>query len=168
MACRFDYGDTDSSGNQSFVQLISTTDLDEAWPDFKASRAKALAAVPQTIDPATLVQLANSDSDNSTSTDDNISGADSTSSPVSTPTAAPSENSDDKLYSLVEKYGPVVIGLLAGNILIGVLLCIIGLTACMRGVVKGGAKTRNIGSSYAPVRFKEAEAHGDRESEYHD
>lgn len=197
---RFNYGGSPSSGNQSFVQLISTTDLDAAWPDFAASRAQTLAALPQTIDPATLVNLVNGDDGDTT--DDSVAGADNVTSSISASSSSPSSSSpssaavfttivassaavratssptgaastgndaDDKLYALVDKYGPVVIGLLVGNILVGVLLCAIALTVCLRGVVKGGAQTRNVNSSYAPVRFKEAEAHGDSHSHsYHD
>ena len=50
----------------------------------------------------------------------------------------------------------------AGSILVGVLLCAIALAACMRR--GAAARSRSINSSYAPVRFKEAEAHDDRSS----
>lgn len=71
------------------------------------------------------------------------------------PAASTSQSSDSKLTSLVEKYGPVVLGLLAGNVLIGLLLCILGLMTCLRVVVKSGVKIRSISPSYAPVRAKE-------------
>ena len=147
------------------MQLLSTTNLLDAYNDFNISRTKTLASLPPTIDPQTLINLSNAQtSDNDTDTTDSatkVSGAVEASS-------SPSSSSDmsSQLYNLVDKYGPVIIGLLAGNVLIGVLLCIIGLTVCLRGHVRAGATTRNIGSSYAPVRFKEAEAFEARE--YHD
>lgn len=150
----FDYGETDSSGNSSYVQLVPTTDAEFAWYDFSVSRAKALKQLPPTMDPAALVKLASQSDDGSAA-----SGA---------VESTPGSGSSDQLYGLVDKYGPVIIGLLAGNILVGVLLCIIGLAACLRGHVRAGA-TRSVNSSYAPVRVKEAEAMGyaDRDA-YHD
>ena len=157
---RFDYGD---DGSSPFVQLLSTTDLNEAYTDFNASRSAALANLPPTISPADLVRIANSQSTDDT-TDD--SAASPTKVSGAAEAATPSSSSDSSLYNLVDKYGPVIIGLLAGNLLIGILLVIIGLAACLRGHVRAGAQSRNIGSSYAPVRFKEAEAYEARE--YHD
>ena len=68
-------------------------------------------------------------------------------------TGSGSADEDSQLVSLVKRYGPAVIGLLAGNILIGVILAAIGVAACLR---RQGAKSRNISPSYAPIRFKEA------------
>ena len=144
------------------MQMLSTTNLDDAYVDFNISRSKALSTLPPTLDPQTLIDLSNAEtSNNDTDSATKVSGAVEASS-------SPSASSDmsSQLYNLVDKYGPIIIGLLAGNVLIGVLLCIIGLTVCLRGHVRSGAKTRNIGSSYAPVRFKEAEAYEARE--YHD
>ncbi|THG99797.1 hypothetical protein EW026_g2607 [Hermanssonia centrifuga] len=162
----FDYGDTDSTGVNSFVQLISTTNQGEALTDFAATRAQVLKSLPPTIDPATFLDIYTG-GDGSPAVGDVASGALDASD--STPSAVPagSDSSSDRLNSLVEKYGPIIIGLLAGNALIGVLLCIIALTVCLRGVVKSGARSRNINPTYAPVRFKEAEAAEDRMA-YHD
>lgn len=166
----FDYGDTDSSGAQAFVQLVATTDLDAAWPDFAAARAQALAALPPAIDPATLIDIVNG----GTGSGDSVAGAGalpSSTTMVAKPTAvaaaAAGDDAGSKLYDLVDHYGPIVIGLLAGNILVGVLLCAIALAACLRGVVSGGGRTRTVSSTYAPVRVKDAEIYGERSS-YHD
>ena len=66
----------------------------------------------------------------------------------------PSSDSD-AVASLLDKYGPVVIGLLAGNILVMSLLLIIALVACTRGTIRGGAKSRSLPTNYAPVSFKD-------------
>ena len=159
---RFDYGD---DGSQPFVQLLSTTDLNEALPDFNKSRGATLAALPPTIAPIDLVNIANNQStDGSAAAPTRLSGA-----AEASPTSSSSTSGGDasaQLYSLVDKYGPVVLGLLAGNLLVGILLLIVALAACVRGRVRSGATTRNIGPSYAPVRFKESEAYEARE--YHD
>jgi saccharopepsin len=73
------------------------------------------------------------------------------------------DSSSAQLVSLAEKYGPVVLGLLAGNVLIGVALVAIGLVMCMR---RGTGKTRSVSPTYAPVRFKEADSGLD--GNYHD
>lgn len=155
---RFDYGD---DGSAPFVQLLPTTVLDDAYADFNISRSTALAALPPTISPADLVDIANSQS-----TDDSAASSSSPTKVSGGAAEATTGSTDSALYSLVDKYGPVVIGLLAGNLLVGVLLLIVGLAACLRGHVRSGAKARDIGSSYAPVRFKEAEA--DEAREYRD
>lgn len=167
---RFDFGDGDSSGNSSFMQLLSTTNLDTAWPDFTASRAAALEQLPETIDPQQLIDIYTASTGNSTgSASINRPGATIKNFGASGAVETTDSSSNDKLTSLVEKYGPIILGLLAGNLVIGIVLCIIGLVTCLRSVVKSGATTRSIGPSYAPVRFKEAEAYGAGEREtYHD
>ncbi|KAF7793489.1 hypothetical protein EIP86_004601 [Pleurotus ostreatoroseus] len=155
----FNYGEIDVSESGSYIQLMSTTDLNVALPDFLASRANTLSSLPAELAPSDFLKwyrgsssssMSNSISDSS----DDVAGAtDGSSTPSSSPTST-----DDKLYSLAKQYGPVVIGLLAGNMLIGVLLCIIGLFTCMRRAVNHGAGSRSLPSTYAPVRFKEAEA----------
>lgn len=150
------------------MQLISTTNLDEAWPDFNISRGNALASLPPLIDPATLVYLSNTDtSDNDTDTDDSATKVSGAVESSSSPTPSADSDASSKLYNLVDKYGPVILGLLAGNLLVGILLFIIGLTMCVRGHMRSGAKTRSVNPSYTPVRFKEAEAYDARET-YHD
>lgn len=172
--------------------MLPTTDPNEAWPDFVASRQAALAALPPTVDPATILQILNgapynaTDNGNSTTTTSTNTNANSNTNAYSNPkkpttsnedfsavgaveesTPSPSSDSNDKLTSLVEKYGPVIIGLLAGNLIIGLVLCIIGVATCLRSVVKSGAKSRSINPTYTPVRFKEAEADAERDA-YHD
>lgn len=146
----FDYGDYDpvsKKDSQPFAQLLSTTQQDASWTEFQSARTKTLAALPPIIDPAQLIKLATGAStDNSTAnaqirTSGAISGDDG--------------SSDSDLTSLVKRYGPLVVGLLAGNLLVGILLFFIGLVVCVKGVVRGGAKTRTMGSAYTSVSFKD-------------
>lgn len=65
-----------------------------------------------------------------------------------------STDSYSSVVSLLDRYGPVVIGLLAGNLVIMLLLCIIALVACTRGAIRGGAKTRSA-PTYVPVAFRD-------------
>ena len=146
--------------------MLSTTDLNEALPEFKEARNQALANLPPQLPPSELARLINgtrdssdgSVSDSSDLSDNSVSGGPndasipSASGGVSDPTT-----SDSQLYALVQKYGPVIIGLLAGNVIIGVVLCVIGLFVCIKSTVKSGVRTRSLAPTYVPVRFKEAE-----------
>lgn len=166
---RFNYGDMASLGNNSFVQLLPTTDQAAAWAEFAVVRGQSLASMPPAPHPTVVSQLLTDTYGPVDSGTDDDSGSLATGA-LGSPSGAvgSSDNSTDKLDSWVEKYGPVIIGLLAGNVVVGILLCIIALAACMRGVVRGGAKTRNIGSSYVPVKFREVEADSMPVPEYHD
>jgi len=135
----FNYGDTSTP---PFVQLLSTTDPDAAWAEFLTARAKTLKSLPPTMDPSQLIDIVGGGSDGAAQ--GALSGA-----------VADDSTDDSSLTSLVKHYGPLVIGLLAGNLLIGLLLLIVGVTVCVRGVVRGGAKSRSVGATYAPVRFKD-------------
>ena len=142
---------------------MSSTDLNAALPDFLASRANTLSSLPNELSPSDFLKYYRGSSSSNTTSSGSSSSSDSSADVVgaidasSTPSSS-SSSTDDKLYSLVKQYGPIVIGLLAGNILIGVLLCIIGLFTCMKTVMKSGARSRSLPSTYTPVRFKEAEA----------
>ncbi|GJE94319.1 acid protease [Phanerochaete sordida] len=163
-------GDEKGSGG-SFLQLLATTDADAAWPDFQLTRAAALAlAFPAVIDPMFLPALfpAFAAVENATSTG------------VITPFAAPAPAggaspagalADDagaaaggggggSASAWIDKYGPVVVGLLVANLAVVVLLCIAALVACTRGAMRSGARTRTISPSYAPVGFREKAAAG--------
>ena len=172
----------------SFIQLLPLTNQSEAWTDFLTTRAINLKSLPRAPSITELQSILSSDDssntdDSSTTSSASSSSATSTDSnnnndsksksderPIANSGAAKSAladgtspDSNSQLVSLVEKYGPVIIGLLAGNILIGVVLVAVGIATCMR---KQGGKSRNISPSYAPVRFKEADSGAD--STYHD
>lgn len=68
--------------------------------------------------------------------------------------SSPSTSSNDTsaVTSPLDKYGPVVIGLLAANLAVMLLLTSISLVACLR---KRGPTSRSVSSSYAPVSFRE-------------
>lgn len=60
----------------------------------------------------------------------------------------------DSTLSDITKYGYIIIGLLSGNILVGLALFAIMLAVCIRR----GGRARQLKQSYAPVAFKDAEA----------
>lgn len=132
--------------SQPFVQLLSTTQRDASWTEFQQARALALKSLPTALDPAELLKIASGAAADDTSGNAQVKTTGGISS---------GDESDSDLTSLVKKYGPLVVGLLAGNLLVGILLFFIGLAVCVKGVVRGGAKTKSIGSSYTPVSFKD-------------
>ena len=171
MICRFNFGHINE---QDYVQLLPTTDLDIALPEFVIARDQSLASLPAPLPPALLLQLfINSSRGNSSSSADDLNGPTARSmsgvldgtNPSASVTDATS--SDAQLYPLVEKYGPVIVGLLAGNIVLGVVLCVFGLFVCL-DIVRSGARTRTVAPTYVPVRYKDAEAAEEGEMQYHD
>ncbi|KAJ7670384.1 aspartic peptidase domain-containing protein [Mycena rosella] len=70
-------------------------------------------------------------------------------SPTPTPAPAPAPASD----SLATKYGPIIIGLLAANLVVVLILAVLGLVLCVKGGGKSGARK----PQYAPVKFAEGE-----------
>lgn len=69
--------------------------------------------------------------------------------------AAQPSGADSGVAATLDKYGPAIIGLLAANFAVMLLLCIIALVACTRGAIRRGARTRSLPSSYAPVSFRD-------------
>ncbi|KIP07541.1 hypothetical protein PHLGIDRAFT_414342 [Phlebiopsis gigantea 11061_1 CR5-6] len=135
-----------------------------------------LQQLPFVIDSEVLRSLPclDSDSDYGTSPPSHAptqTGASSQSSTATFPAAGTAANveltsspsNDSAVVSLLDKYGPIVIALFAGNIVIMTLLCVIAHAACMRGAIRGGARARNSSPSYAPVAFKDRAANEDPE-----
>lgn len=75
-------------------------------------------------------------------------------------------SSSSSVVSLLDKYGPVVIGLLAGNMVLMAILCVIALVGCTRGAMRSGARTRSVGPTYAPVSFRDKVSTVDDDPEY--
>ena len=148
---RFDYGDYDPTNNGSsgnpFVQMLSVTDPATMWSEFQSERAATLAQLPPAVDPTVIVQYeggSNSAPPDSSTTPDGDSLA-RLSGAVSTDGTSSPSGSD----SWLDKYGTVVLGLLGANLLVGIVLLVVSLTMCVRGM-KGRSASR-----YTPVRFKD-------------
>ena len=169
---RYNFGDNlarNENGTGSYMQLLSVTDQDRAWNDFHLTRIAALKQLPPIVDPVVLQKVPkvldsitqtlgiSEPTDKSASNDKTPeAGAAGAVAAVSSPSASPTATSvstHDAVVSLLDKYGPVVIGLLAGSILVMLLLCILALAMCIRR-----PKTRSVSSSYAPVRYKDKAA----------
>ncbi|GJE99241.1 acid protease [Phanerochaete sordida] len=179
----FNFGPQNRESDQpgasgAFVQLLSLTDPEEAWLDFQLTQSFLFTHIaPTLIDPIFLPTLFPQDFSavqNSTDTgaitpfpsptSSGLPGAaatdvDEVSGSLADAALSPDgAGADSGVASLLDKYGPVVIGLLGANLAVITILCIIAIAACTRGVVRGGAKTRTISPSYAPVGFRDKQA----------
>lgn len=82
------------------------------------------------------------------------SGAPSAGAVVENALAGSDDDASDNTDTLSNIFGPVVIGLLSGNLLVGIVLCGIGLSVCVRKGASSGV-SRRTAPTYAPVRVKE-------------
>ncbi|KAL4258061.1 peptidase A1 family protein [Pleurotus pulmonarius] len=154
----FDYGSFDDQGHlteQPFIQLLPTTDFKEAWVEFNAIRAKVLEGTVE-LAPSELRILAmqekadQDDPDARTDEAPKISGV-----LASAEEGAQSGSSDGTTAAAIQKYGPIVIGLLAGNLLILIVICALGLYFC---ISKGGRDGKTASASYHPVKLQKGDS----------
>ena len=178
---RFDYGDwnTTNTDGVPFIQMISTTDSATMWHDFQTNRTATLAQLPLPLDPALIVHYeggsssSTASSPTTTSTSTTSSTANPTATTATTTTSSSPSGATQAPDSLAanlsgavstdgtpsagddswgNKYGKVVLALLAANLAVGLALLAVVVTMCMR-------RRRESSSSgpgrYAPVRFKE-------------
>lgn len=146
----FDYGDfvdpTLDETKDAFAQLLPLENPHDALQDFLESRQNALSTLAPEATPDQVRQLLQqaimsssaSESDSVAETlDDTVSSSNSSA-----------------LLERINIFGPVIIGLLSGTLLIGILLFGIALSMCVRKGASMESRSRSV-PSYAPVRFKE-------------
>ncbi|GJE94324.1 acid protease [Phanerochaete sordida] len=174
----FNFGPENAEGDHngtsgSYLQFLSLTNADDAWLDFFFTRAAVLSLLfPATIDPVLLPQLFPSDFgavENTIATSLNTSPTSTApalaSSSVAVSGALGEVRVDDtpvlgssgaaSASGAIDKYGPAVVGLLGANLAVMVLLCVVALSSCTRGVMRGGVRARSVDAAYAPVKFEE-------------
>ncbi|KAF9002559.1 aspartic peptidase domain-containing protein [Cyathus striatus] len=64
-------------------------------------------------------------------------------------------SSTDSDSSLLSKYGPAIIGLLAANLFIGLVLVVLGIANYIKGRGRSSTPTRSVNPAYAPVPLKD-------------
>ncbi|KAM5542840.1 hypothetical protein V8D89_003504 [Ganoderma adspersum] len=177
----FDYGDwnTTNTDGVPFVQLISTTDSATMWHDFRANRTATLAQLPLPLDPALIVHYEGGSSPSTASSPTTTSTSTSTSTGPANPTTTTATTSSspsgatqapDSLAANLSgavstdgtpsagddswgnKYGKIVLALLAANLAVGLALLAVVVTMCVR---RRRENTSSGPGRYAPVRFKE-------------
>ncbi|PIL33825.1 hypothetical protein GSI_03531 [Ganoderma sinense ZZ0214-1] len=170
----FDYGDWNLTNTDGipFMQMVSTTDSATMWHDFSGNRTATLAQLPLPLNPAQILYYVSGTGSAlpaTTSTTSSPAGPSTTTTTATTSSSVAATQSPDTLAAHLsgavagdsdsagggeswgDKYGKVVLALLAANLAVGVaLLAVVG-TMCVR-------RTRRESSGpgrYAPVRFKE-------------
>ncbi|KAH9893132.1 aspartic peptidase domain-containing protein [Epithele typhae] len=142
----FNYGDyqpnTPFDGQGPFVQLLPTTDASTMQAEFVANRTAALALLPPTLDPATLVKLADS---SDTPASSSASSPDASSASVAGALDESTSSSSGSTDSWGKKYGTPALALLGANLAVGVVLLGLTITMCMR------SHSQSARDRYAPV-----------------
>ncbi|TBU55658.1 acid protease [Dichomitus squalens] len=148
----FDYGDynpTNNTNGQPFVQMVSTVDVYSAPNEFEDFLSELRSNAPPSLEPSVFVTKQLSPSltgGTNASTDSSVRGS------LATDAVATSSGSSN---GLDKKWGTIALALLAANLLVGIILLIVVLTMCVRGMK--GRRMSNPDSRYhaVPVKFKE-------------
>lgn len=153
----FDYGDfTGEEGDQvanAYAQLLALTDPSDALSDFKTSRSAALAQSPPLATLEEIKGWVKEDNEATTTTTSSKSSSTSNDKAVQNAVTSGDDSDSTSVTDKLNIYGPAIVGLLAGNLLVGIVLCAIGISVCIRrGASVGPVRNTPI---YAPVRFKE-------------
>ena len=158
------------------MQLLSTTNPATADAQVISIRGQTMASLPPELDPATFVNLlinAASDSNVGTDTSTDMSPANTDTATLPDSADAGFENGKTLVSNLgaavgsyedplVRSYGPVIIGLLAGNLLVTLCLIAFAVMAWLRrGSSKKQQASRVIDPHYVPVKFKNVSDHED-------
>ncbi|KAJ7915462.1 aspartic peptidase domain-containing protein, partial [Mycena leptocephala] len=171
----FSFGDNTTA---PYVQFLSQTNEWQASNDFRRVRRRRLAKSPPEIAPADLVLLfdgfflsgasnpssgsSNSSSSSGSGSSNSGSGSssDSSSCPQTTTISGKvsvdlaDNGSSSTTGSQIDKYAPIIIGLLSANLLILFVLAFLGVMGFVRRGRKIG-QTRAVNPQYTPVRLKE-------------
>ncbi|KAF8892820.1 aspartic peptidase domain-containing protein [Gymnopilus junonius] len=175
----FDFGDNAANGaiSDPYIQLLSTLDPAKAISEVATIRGQTLASLPPEMDPTRLVGLVTNIEASSGAAA--FFQSSSASSAIVTPTSSsgsPSLDSDGPKSksktdvqlavggaggvgqavfidgSVVDKYGSVIVGLLAANLFVGLLLLIFGvLSYVKRGSSKNLGRKNTIDPPGPPV-----------------
>jgi saccharopepsin len=142
---RYDFGNpfaSDAKGPLPYIQLLAETNPKTAVTEALASRKMTLARMGPEVSPKEYLKILGSKTSASASTSLDTSGS--------------GKGTDSQ--SAVEKYAPIVIGLLAANLLIGLVLVALAMLGYVRKGVKGATKSSSAPSSYAAVNSKEEDS----------
>jgi saccharopepsin len=175
-AISFDFGgnNTDGSTGEPYIRLVAKTDPIKAKQQVQTIRSATMANMPPEIDPATLITyLTGSSSPSSSDSSDNVAAAEADGSGTA---AVPTPTGNHKAFSadinasgvnitidesLFKKYGLIAIALLGLNCVIGIVLIVLGVLACMR---RGSSRKSASGRSapvYVPVKTSGDHVHDD-------
>ncbi|PPR00386.1 hypothetical protein CVT26_009667 [Gymnopilus dilepis] len=163
----FNFGDDLVNGptSDSFIQLLSTLDHAKAITEVTTIRRQTLSTLPPEIDPTKLVGMlsqADSEADAGATTTSPANDAYVVDGKPTLPSASNGQSASQD-GSVVDKYGPIIVALLAANLLVLLVLVILAVLSYMRrGSSSKKSSRRGVLDStgapvYAPVKGTEAE-----------
>lgn len=167
----YDFGDSNgTAAGQPYMQLLAQTDPANATAQVASIRNRTMANLPPEIEPGKLVELLKAE-------DPTIRTATSPAPPCNcSATVAPlpiSTLSKRQLSptqerpSSTDRYGPVIVGLLAVNAVIGVVLLVLAVVDLMQRQALARRPTRS-GPHYVSVKSHATEGEGVRSNRRHE
>ncbi|KAJ8508312.1 hypothetical protein ONZ45_g9405 [Pleurotus djamor] len=148
------YNVSGDAAEKPFMQLLPTTDIEQARREFPSVRAAQIARTNATVlSPAELVAKLLDISDNTTSSFSHEEpDTDTDAPPVRGVLATQDDNANSTLSDFVSKFGPAIVGLLAGNVFLLIVVCSIAVFMC---VTRSGKppSTRTLPTTYQPLHL---------------
>jgi hypothetical protein len=145
---RYCYGEFDAKKEKltgdPYIQMLSITSLDTAIADFRTSRLRTIRSGPPEASPDFLKEMFGGGNAGDANDATVLAVADTSSS-----------NSTASLSDVMDRvnhYGPIIIGLLAGTVFIGIIIAAIVVYMCVR---RGITVSRKRPTTYAPVFTKD-------------
>ncbi|TFK72982.1 acid protease [Pluteus cervinus] len=159
----FDFGDDTGDNTAPFIQLLSTTDPVDAALDVTTIRNATLASLPPELSPSEVVDgVSSTDSTDAYETPDEDGTeleieeeGDGNDDADSSFNANLADNNDSETTSagssFLDRHGPAIIGLLAANLFIGLVLVTFAVASWIR---RGGRDQKKKGT-YSAVELKD-------------
>ena len=170
MTNSFDFGDSNgTAAGQPYIQLLAQTNVTSATAQVASIRNRTMTGLPQEIEPAKLVELLKAEDPTirtatSPTTPSNPCNCSSTPAPLFVTGLSKREaSSTDEPQSSVDRYGPVIIGLLGVNAVIGVVLLALSVLNWRERRALARRPTRS-GPHYVPVKSNPVGEQGARSS----
>ena len=136
---------SDDKGVTPIMQLLAQTDPKTAGSEAAAARKEALSKLNPELPPSQFL-------DTNTDVSKWPIASSTLEHPMLTFDQKANSKHDNNRDSVIEKYAPAVIGLLAANLVIGLVLVVLGLSGCLR---RGGKSAPTKTPHYTPVKFKD-------------
>ncbi|KAG6844199.1 hypothetical protein H0H87_008985 [Tephrocybe sp. NHM501043] len=158
----YDFGDFDADGSTTapYMQFLSQISRSTVISETLDIRTAAIAANGPELPPKDLLALLNSDS-SSPSTGNDLASKGNKSKTTVGGDVDFSDGSDDDASSQIARWGPVVVGLLGANLVVGLVLLGLGVINCLRRGGKADPTTKNASqvAVYTPLQNKDKDEH---------
>ncbi|KAF8057031.1 aspartic peptidase domain-containing protein [Lyophyllum atratum] len=146
----YDFGDpsgmANGTANVPYMQFLTQVDSAKAAKEHVALRTKAIAENGPELPPKEILALL----------DDGASTTSGAPKPTGSVKAGVNLAPNDGSNPDIARYAPAVIGLLAANLLVGMVLLILGVVGCVRrGTPREGRAREMKAPHYVPVKFRD-------------